>query len=65
LIKRSSGPPRSNLLFSRFIFHEPVKSGLVWAAAIKAQRQTIVVIINAAIFLSFMGSFLVESWLKG
>jgi hypothetical protein len=53
------------LLFSRFIFHEPLKSGLVCAAAIEAQRQTIAAIINAAPVLDFMGSSLVESWLKG
>ena len=54
-------PPPANLLFSRFIFHVPLKSGLVCAAAIEAQMQTIAAIINAALVLDFMGSSLVES----
>src|SRR4030095_3697333 len=54
LIKRFSGPLPANLLFSRFIFHAPLKSGLVCALAIEAQRQTIAAIISAARFRDFM-----------
>jgi hypothetical protein len=65
LIKMASGPPPANLLFCGFIFHAPLKLGLVCALAIKAQRQTIAAIINAVPILDFMGLSPVESWLKG
>jgi hypothetical protein len=50
-----------NLLFSRFIFQTPLKSGFVCAAMIKEQKQKLAAIMSAARVLVFIGSSPVES----